>query len=100
MDYSGETLEDTLDRLPDEIADALSEWRIATLEREKTEALLLLSYKAKNPERTAQEIKALVMADPGRYEVALKEATAEAEYTRLSEGLMAAKKKASLRVQL
>lgn len=90
-------LETALGELPDKVADALKEWRVATLEVEKTEALLYLKHRGGNFKRTADEIKAMVKSDQGRYEVCLKEALAESEYNRLNERLMSWKKLASLR---
>ena len=67
-----------------------------TLEREKCEALLFLKFRA-GEKRTVDEIKALVRSDGGRYQAVLNELTAESEYTRLYERLLAAKRRASLR---
>jgi len=82
---------------PDLVADSLFKWRKATIEREKTDALLFLQFKADGEKRTGDEIKAMVRADGGHYKAALDEAIAESEYTRLLERLYSAKKAASLR---
>jgi hypothetical protein len=87
----------TLNETPDLIANALETWRMATLEREKIEALLYLQFKGDGEKRTADELKAMVRSDGSRYRVVLDEIKAESEYTRLYERLLAAKKAASLR---
>jgi hypothetical protein len=91
------TIEIQLDKLPDLVAQALEVWRMATLEREKTEALLYLQFKGKGDKRTADELKAMVRSDSSRYEAVLKEIRAESDYTRLYERLLSFKKQASLR---
>lgn len=91
-------IEKSLDELPDQVADALEKWRIATLEREKTEALLYAKYKGGIVPLTAPEIKALINSSGERYAAVLNEIKSEANYKRLEEGLMAMKKRASLRV--
>lgn len=89
-------LEADLESLPDEVAAALMAWRIATLDREKAEALLYARFKAEG-DRTATEIKSFINASPERYEAVLGEILAESGYTRLLEKLLSAKKLASLR---
>lgn len=89
-------IESDLETLPDEVATALFNWRVATLDREKAEALLYARFKAED-DRTAVEVKSLINASPERYEAVLKEITAESDHTRLLERLLAAKKLASLR---
>ena len=90
-------LEAGLEKLPDEVADALLRWRLATLDREKTEALIYLKFKGEGEKRTADELKMMVRADSGRYAAVLREVRAESDYTRLYERLMSFKKSASLR---
>jgi hypothetical protein len=90
-------LEDKLGSLPDAVATALLKWRKCTLERERVEAVLYLQYRAGIEKRTTDEIKALVRQDGGRYQAVLDEAIAESDYTRIHEGLLAAKKEASMR---
>lgn len=90
-------IESSLENLPDQIASFLEIWRTKTLDRETTEALLYLKFKGEDKERSATEIKALVHSDKGRYKVVLDELKAEAQYTRLLEKLLSAKKLASLR---
>jgi hypothetical protein len=90
-------IDDSLEALPDEVANKLLHWRKATLEREKTEAMLYLAAKVKNPDATANEIKSTVNSSDGRYAAVLVESMAECEYQRVLEKLMAAKKRASLR---
>lgn len=90
-------LEDSLSQLPDKVADALQKWRIATLEREKCEALLYMGFKGGQVDRTATEIKALINGSGERYSCVLDEIKAESEYVRLNEKLMAIKKEMSMR---
>ena len=90
-------LEEALERGPDEVADALELWRTATLNREKTEAILYLRFKGEDKERSATEIKALVHSDSLRYSDVLREIKAESGYERLYERLLANKKRADLR---
>lgn len=92
-------IESDLETLPDKSADALFEWRKATLDREKTEALLYLRFKAESigEKKTVSDIDAMVDADDGRYLVKLKEASAESEYERIYEKLLAAKKISDIR---
>ncbi len=87
---------ETLTDLPDLVADSLETWRIATLNRERAEALLFLRFRAEQ-DRTVQEIKSLVNSDPERYEAVLNEIKTESLYNRLYEKLLSAKKIASLR---
>ena len=90
-------IEDALEKLPDKVADQLLLWRTATLNREKTEALLFLKFKASGNDRTATEIKAMVHSDESRYAAVLEELKAESNYERLYERLMSFKKRADLR---
>lgn len=93
-----EGLEQQLEELPDIVADALLKWRTATLEREKTEALLYLRFRAGGEEkRTTEEIKALVRSDDGRYSAVLEESKAESDYERVKERLLCKKKLSDLR---
>lgn len=92
-----DNIEETLIDLPDQVADALSAWRIATLNREKKEALLYVEIKGQDEKRTAAEIKAIVHGNAERYNLVLLEITSEAQYIRLYERLLSAKKRASLR---
>ena len=96
IESNNASLENDLETLPDEVATALQLWRISTLDRERTEAILHARFKAEE-ERTATEVKALINASPERYQAVLNEIKAESEYTRLYERLMGAKKLASLR---
>lgn len=90
-------LQEDLKSLPDQVASFLFVWRQKTLEREKKEALLSLRFKVENPSRMATEIKAMVHADDERFKVCLDEARAEAQYTKVYEILMAAKRLAGIR---
>lgn len=90
-------IEQNLYTLPDTVAQALENWRLAELDREKVEALLYARFKAEDNGRTASDVKALLNANLERYEAVLKEIKAESNYHRLSERLMSFKKIASLR---
>jgi len=90
-------IEDQLDTLPDQVADALSAWRIATLQREKIEAMLHLRLKAGEEKLSVGDMKAAINNNQERYDMMLKEILAETEYQRLYEKLLSAKKRASLR---
>ena len=90
-------LENDLEKLPDLVSQALIQWRTATLDREKCEALLYVKFHGEDLERTATEIKALIHADSERYMMVLNEIKSEANYNFLYEKLMSAKKIASLR---
>ena len=90
-------LEKTMAELPDLVADALLVWRTATLDKDRLHAQLYITYRSTNPEMTSVEIKARIGDDDRYYQASLSELKAEAEYNRLNERLMAAKKLASLR---
>ena len=90
-------IEQSLDELPEQVADALQAWRLASLEREKLEALLYLKFKAGEGKRTSDEIKAMVRSDGERYAASLTELKAEVQYQRLYERLLSVKRLASLR---
>ena len=92
-----DNIEETLIDLPDQVANALSAWRIATLQREKVEAMLHLRLKASEEKMTAGDLKAAINNNQERYDMMLKEILAETEYNRLYEKLLSAKKRASLR---
>jgi len=93
----GENIEAVLESMPDVVASALQDWRIATLDREKVEALLYAATKAQDSDKSAAEIKAIINANPDRYQAVLNEIKAESQYVRLYERLLSAKKRASLR---
>lgn len=91
-------IEQGLNDLPDLVADALLEWRKATIFREKEEALLYLRFKNDSSEkRTVPEIQALVESSDARYQCRLKESVAESDYERIKERLLCTKKRADLR---
>jgi len=95
-----ENLEMALENLPDLIADSLEKWRTATLDREKTEALLHARFKGEDPDRKANDIKCLINTSDERYQACLKEIKAEAEYQRRYEKLMGIKRLVSLRTAI
>jgi hypothetical protein len=90
-------IEKDLNELPDLVSAALEGWRIAREEKRRFEALLRIKLKAEDPNRTSGDLKALVDGDDEGFKLRLVEIKAEAEYTRLYEKLMSAKKSASLR---
>ncbi len=90
-------LESALEELPQQVADALLEWRKATLSRERLEAITYLNFKSEFPDMTATEIKAKVNSSQERYDAVLKEVTFESIYKAKEETLLAKKKEASLR---
>jgi hypothetical protein len=90
-------LEQALDKLPQEVSDALLQWRKATLDRERVESRIYSRLKMEDPSRTATEMKHLLNADQERYEAVLQEITFESVYKLKEESLMAKKKEASLR---
>ena len=90
-------MEQALSNLPDQVADALLKWRMATLEREKTDAKLYLSFKVGGGKRTGDDLKAMVRDDDEHFRTVLEEAKAESNFVRLNERLLAWKKLASMR---
>lgn len=94
-----ENLEQVLSDLPEKVASKLEAWRMSTLNREKTEAILYLRFKGATDgqKRTSDEIKAMIREDGERYQAVLAEIKAESAYNLANETLMCAKKKASLR---
>lgn len=94
---SNQDIEKTLTDGPDDVAEALKNWRLATLNREKAEALLYVRLKGEDKDRSATEIKALIHADSIRHDLMVKEILAESNYTLLYERLLGAKKIASIR---
>lgn len=90
-------LEEQLQILPEQVAGALEKWRVATLDREKCEALLYATIKGTWTEASAAEIKSAINRDQGRYNAVLAEIKAESNYNLLYEKLLSAKKLASLR---
>lgn len=95
---SNQDVEKALTDLPEEVARLKEKWRLATLERERLEAILYLKFKAEEGKQTSDEIKSRVRADEERYQSMLREITAEALYDQKYETLMSAKKLCSLRV--
>lgn len=92
-------IEEALEVLPDQVADALEKWKKARVDKEREHARLFLSFKANSAGKdlTVEELKSMVKNDSGYYQICLDEITAESSYTRLYEKLMSAKKTASMR---
>lgn len=90
-------LERQLEELPDLVSDAQVNWGIKKLEREKIEALLHMKCRADSFKYTVGDIKAIINSDDKRYMAMFEEIKAEAQYNRLYEKLMSAKKLAQLR---
>lgn len=93
-----EDLEKELETLPDIVAKALENWRIATLQREKIEALIHIAQKGDDEKKTMADIKAAINCDESRCEAVLLEIKAEAAYMSSYENLMGVKKRVSLRI--
>ena len=98
---SNDQLEHDLERGPDAIAHAKIEWRKATHERSKQEALLFARLKgeaeARGEQLNATELKHLINLDDELFKYKLAEITCEAEYERVYEKHLANKRRASLR---
>lgn len=92
-----DNIEETLLELPDKVADALEKWETATLNREKTDALLFAMIKGRDEKKSATEIKMEIQGHPEHYESVLFEIKAHANYQRLYETLLAAKNRSKLR---
>lgn len=90
-------IEKDLEELPDKVADALEKWKITTLDRQRSEAMIYIRLKGDGTKRTTDEIKAHISVSPDAYNMNLLEIQAEAEYIRLYERLMSAKKLSGLR---
>jgi hypothetical protein len=92
-------VEEELRDLPDRVADAQRFWKAKEAELKHERARVYLSFKSKlvGTEPTQGDLKAMVENDMGIYQLSLDCVTAESEYTRLMEKLMAAKRLASLR---
>lgn len=95
---NGIDLEKALSELPDQVAASLQEWRVATLTRQKVDALLYAKFKLNDEKRTATDLKYLVSADEDHFKATLEEIEKESAYTRVYERLLSIKKAASLRV--
>lgn len=97
---SPSSIEEELNSLPDQVADAQEKWKTATLEKHREYSRLFLSFKAKRvggEKPTVDELKAMVLNDGGYYKLCQEEIMAESAYTRVLERLMAAKKMANMR---
>lgn len=101
MPLTNAELEAQLDRLPDEVADALLVWRKATIERETVEAQFFVEKKrlalGGGGPAGDEYIKALVRSEEGRRMACECEAASEAIWSRLYERLLAAKRQVSVR---
>lgn len=85
-------MEESLNQLPDLVADSLLEWRKATIDRQKILAVTYLKFRGELEKRTVSEIEAMVDKDDACYKAKLDEAVKEAEHTRLLERLYAVKR--------
>lgn len=95
--YAG--IGDDLNTLPDRVADAQMAWKAKEAELKHERARVYLSYKAKlaGTDPTQGDLRAMVENDENIYRLALECVTAESEFTRLMEKLMAAKRMAAMR---
>lgn len=94
---ANDDLVEQLSNLPEIVSQCLLNWRKATLDRERVEAKLYLQFKAEGAEKTATELKAMINDSDERYQAVLTEISFESVYNAKNEGLLAAKKLASLR---
>jgi len=93
-----EGLEEKLQSLPDSISIALKTWRKATLDKKKLHAEKYMEFRVGSMgKRMVGEIEAMIDRDGDYYAACLNEASAESEYKRLNESLMAEKALARLR---
>lgn len=92
-------IEKVLATFPDLVADAEKDWKVARLERERLEAMAYFRLKAEAASEKVTEtwLQNKVRIDPVVHQAKLDEIVAEANYNRLYEKLMSAKKMASLR---
>lgn len=96
--FNNSDIEKDLTDLPEIVSKALETWRIATLDRKKTDAMLYMKYRMSDMgKRTTSEIKAMIDKDDTHYAACLMESKLEADYNFLYERLLSAKKRASLR---
>lgn len=90
---------EAMEKLPDIVADALYNFKVAGLEKERLHAKTFLEFRARSAgvKTSVAEIEALVTADLDCYKAALNEIEKESEYVKYNERLMAAKKMAAMR---
>ena len=90
---------EVIGKYPDLVADAEKAWKIAKLERERSEALSYFRLKAQTADEKVTEkwLENKVRTDEEVHKAKLDEIVKESEYNRLYEKLMSAKKMASLR---
>lgn len=94
---SNQDVEQALSEGPDKVANSLLEWRKASLEKKRLAGLLFIEMKAKNPEMSSTEIKTRLQGSKEIFDAEMKEAVAEANYTRCLESHLAAKKLSNIR---
>lgn len=92
-------IEAAMETLPDVVADALYNYKMAIIDKERLCAKTFLEIKARaaGEKITVAEIEAMVRADVDCYKAALNEVEKESEYVKWNEKLMAAKKMAAMR---
>lgn len=83
---------DPMEKLPEQIEEALVSYKRAVIERKSISASLYLRFKREDESRNSTEIKALVESHPDWIEASLKEAIAEGHHIGLYEKLMTLKK--------
>lgn len=95
----GQDINAVLVDYPDKVADALEDWRMAALERERMEAKTYLTLKANNAVNKITEswLENMVIDDTEVYKARLTEIKAETSYQRVLEKLLCAKKRAAIR---
>lgn len=92
-------IEAAMETLPDVVGDALYNYKMAIIDKERLCAKTFLEFKARSvgEKITIAEIEAMVTADLECYKAAMEEAKQESEFTKWNEKLMAAKKMAAMR---
>ncbi len=90
-------IERDMNQLPDVVANALLDWRKATIARETWEARTILSSRASGMAMSWEQARLAVKASDEWVRLSTAEASHEAEHARLYERLMATKKTAGIR---
>lgn len=97
FDGSKGNLEKSLEELPEQVAEAKEQWRMATWERKKREAIIYAREKDAHPDKPSAEIKARIPIDESMQSYVEAESKAERQYTFLYEKLLTDKHLSGLR---
>lgn len=90
-------IEKALNELPDLLSQALEDWRLASLNLERYEAILAAKIRGSNPGIKSVEVKDKINADEQWYNLNIEVIKKESYHNLLENRLLAAKKMASLR---